>query len=104
MFARVTLLEIDAVRTDVDAEIERYRTELLPEVQAQPGYEGVFMMVNPEGLGMVMTLWRDEQSLQATMDLAAGAVDRFTAIFSAPPGRESYEVRYADVPALATGR
>lgn len=101
MFARVTLLEIDAVRTDVDAQIDRFRRELLPEVQAQAGYEGVVMMVNPEGLGMVMTLWRDEESLQATMGLAAAAADQFTAIFSAPAGRESYEVRYAHVPALA---
>ena len=100
MFARVTLLEIDAVRTDVDAEIDRFRRELLPEVQAQAGYEGVFMMVNPEALGMVMTLWRDEESLQATSGLAAAAADQFTSIFSAPAGRESYEVRYAAVPAL----
>jgi len=104
MFARVTLLEIDAVRTDVDAEIARYRAELLPEVQAQPGYEGVFVMVNPEGLGIVMTLWSDEESLRRTAGLAAGAVDRFTAIFSAPAGRESYEVRYADIAALAGDR
>ena len=97
MFARVTLLEIDAVRTDVDAVIERFRTGLLAEVQAQPGYEGVFMMVNPDGQGMVMTLWSDEESLQATMGLAATAADSFTAIYRAAPGRESYEVKFTDV-------
>jgi hypothetical protein len=33
--------------------------------------------------------------------MAAGAIDQFTTVFRSAPGRESYEVRLADVPALA---
>lgn len=103
MYARVTLLEIDVVRADMDAVLARYRDEVLPQLQAQPGYEGIFVLANPEGAGLVMTLWSDEDALQATTPIAAGAADRFTTIFRSPPGRESYEVRLADVAALAVG-
>ena len=101
MYARVTLLEVDLVRTDLDAVLERYRAEVLPEIQSQPGYEGMFVLANPEGAGLVLSLWSDEDALDASAALAAGAVDRFTTVFRSAPGRESYEVRLADVPALA---
>ena len=101
MFARVTLLEVDLVRTDIDAVLDLYREHVLPEVQAQPGYEGMFVLVNPEGQGLLMSLWSDEESLEATMPIASAAVERFMTVFRAPPGRERYEVRLADVPALS---
>ena len=100
MYARVTLLEIDAVRADVNDVLERYRQEVLPEVTSQPGYEGMFVLANPEGQGLIMSLWRDEESLEATMPIASGAVERFMTVFRDAPGRESYEVRLADLPAL----
>ena len=100
MYARVTLLEVDVVRTDMDGVLERYRSEVLPTIQSQPGYEGIFVLANEEGMGLVMTLWSDEDALESTVPLATGAVDRFTALFRSAPGRESYEVRLADIPAL----
>jgi heme-degrading monooxygenase HmoA len=101
MYARVTLLEIDVLRADMDEVLERYRRELLPEIQSQPGYEGMFVLATSEGQGLVMSLWSDEDALDASAQLAAGAADRFTTIYRSAPGRESYEVRLADVPALA---
>ena len=101
MYARVTLLEVDVVRSDVEEVLDRYRHEVLPEVQSQPGYEGMFVLVNPDGQGLIMSLWSDEESLEATMPLASVAIERFLTVFRAAPGRESYEVRLADVPALA---
>lgn len=101
MYARVTLLEIDVLRADMDAVLDRYRTELLPSIEAQAGYEGIVVLATPEGQGLVMTLWRDAESLAASAALAAGATDEFTTVFRSAPGRESYEVRLADVPALA---
>ena len=100
MYARVTLLEVDVVRTDMGDVLERYRSEVLPTIQSQRGYEGIFVLANEEGMGLVMTLWSDEDALESTVPLAAGAVDRFTALFRSAPGRESYEVRLADIPAL----
>lgn len=103
MFARVTLIEIDAVRADVDEVLARYRRDVLPRITSQPGYEGMFVLVNPDGQGLVMSLWRDEASLESTMPIASDAVAQFMTVFRDAPGRESYEVRLADLPALATG-
>jgi hypothetical protein len=41
--------------------------------------------------------------MAATADIAGEAFERFATVFKAPPGREHYEVRLADVPAFATG-
>ena len=101
MYARVTLLEIDVLRADVDDVLERYRTELLPRIESQAGYEGIVVLATPDGQGLVMTLWSDRASLDASAAMAAGATDEFTTVFRSAPGRESYEVRLADVPALA---
>lgn len=101
MYARVTLLEIDVVRASLDDVLEGYRTEILPAIQAQPGYEGMFVLSTPDGQGLVMSLWSDEDALEATAGLAAAAVDRFTTVFRSAPGRESYEVRLADLPAVS---
>ena len=99
MFSRVTLLEVDTVRTDVDAALERYRQEVLPRLREQAGYEGAFVLLNPEGQGLVLSLWSDEDALEATMPIAAAALQQFATVFRAPPGRERYEVRVADLPA-----
>lgn len=99
MFSRVTLLEDDTVRTDVGEALERFREEVLSKVREQPGYEGAFVMLNPEGQGLIMSLWSDEDALQASAPLAGAALQRFATIFRAAPGREQYEVRIADLPA-----
>lgn len=101
MYARVTLLEVDVVRADVEDVLDAYRRDVLPEIQAEPGYEGMFVLVNDAGQGLVMTLWSDADSLASTAPLATGAVDRFMTVLRSAPGRESYEVRLADTPALS---
>ena len=101
MYARVTLLEVDVLRADVDDVLARYRQDVAPEIAAQPGYEGMFVLANDDGQGLVMTLWSDQESLEASMPLATGAVERFLTVFREAPGRERYEVRLADVPAGA---
>jgi hypothetical protein len=99
MFSRVTLLEVDTLRIDADAALERFREEVLSNVREQPGYEGAFVMLNPDGQGLVMSLWSSEEALQATAPIAGAALQSFATIFRAPPGREQYEVRIADLPA-----
>ena len=51
MYARVTLLEIDTVRVDIDAALELFRSEVLPQLREQDGYEGVYVLTTPEGKG-----------------------------------------------------
>jgi hypothetical protein len=103
MYSRVTLLEVDTVRTDVDAALDAYRSEVLAQLRERPGYEGAFVLLNPEGQGLILTLWRSEEEMAATADIAGEAFEHFATVFKAPPGRERYEVRLADVPTLATG-
>lgn len=99
MFSRVTLFEVDAVRADVEGALDRYRQEVLPRLREEPGYEGAFILLNPEGQGMVLSLWSSEETLQRTTPIAAAALQQFATVFRAPPGRGQYEVRLADLPA-----
>jgi heme-degrading monooxygenase HmoA len=103
VYSRVTLLEVDTVRIDVEEALEAYRTDVLAQLRRRPGYEGAFVLLNPEGQGLILTLWSSEDEMAATGDLVSDAFERFATVFRAPPGRESYEVRLADVPALAEG-
>ena len=56
MYSRVTLLEIDTLRTDVDEAVEQFETRSCRTLRELPGYEGVVVLVTPEGKGMVVTL------------------------------------------------
>jgi len=40
MYSRVTLLEIDTLRIDVDDVVTRFEEEILPRVRELPGFEG----------------------------------------------------------------
>jgi heme-degrading monooxygenase HmoA len=99
MHSRVTLLEVDTLRHDLDEAVERFKAEVLPGLRERDGYEGVLVMVNPEGPGMIVSFWRDEGSMAAASDFATAAVERFATIFRSPPGRGHYDVRIVDAPA-----
>jgi heme-degrading monooxygenase HmoA len=103
MVARVTLAEVDAVRTRIESAIELYKASVLPAVRRQAGYEGTYVLVTAEGKALVMTLWTTEQA--AEQGLATGfygeQVEKFVTFFRAPPGRESYEVVVIDRPDVA---
>ena len=104
MFARVTLLEIDTLRISVDAAVERFKEMVLPEMRKQEGYEGVYLLRTPEGKGLVMTLWASQEAAVRTVE--SGFYDeqiaKLMSVFRAPPGREHYEVAFADVPGTAS--
>jgi len=100
MYSRVTLLEIDTLRVSVEETAARFRAEILPLLEERPGYEGALVLATPEGKGIVVTLWETAEAADASADLAAQAVERFVTVFRAPPGREHYEVMYADLRAV----
>jgi hypothetical protein len=103
MFARTTLLEIDTLRVSLDEALETFRTLVLPRLHEQAGFLGVYAMTTPEGRAMLVTFW--ETAEQADASAAGGwypdVLAEFTTLFKAPPGREKYEVRVAEPPALA---
>jgi hypothetical protein len=99
MYARVTLLEIDALRISVADALGVFRAETLARLREQPGYRGVWALANAEGKGLLMSLWDTEE--QAATDQQAFYTEelgRFTTLFRAPPGRERYEVLLVDAP------
>jgi heme-degrading monooxygenase HmoA len=105
MVARVTLAEIDSVRMSVGRAVERFEESVLPELQAQPGYEGSYVFTTPEGKAVVITFWADADA--AVESVASGSygsqVEKFVTLMRSAPGRETYDVDIADVPQGAVG-
>ncbi len=105
MVAHVTLADIDLVRVSLDAVTELYRESVVPALQEEPGYCGVYGLATPEGKAMVITFWETEEDAQR--HIASGVYDeqvqKFVTFYRATPGRESYEVMVADLPAVKTG-
>jgi heme-degrading monooxygenase HmoA len=100
MYSRVTLLEIDTVRIGVEDAVAYFRAEVLPRVREQAGYQGVVVLATPEGKGMIISIWETEEAAEAAAGLASQAVEESIALFRSPPGREYYEVAFADTPWL----
>lgn len=97
MFARVTQLEIDVMRTSVEDAAARFDAEVLPALRTRAGFGGAVVLATPEGLGTIITLW--EHEADAAPDAAYEAtLERYVTLFRAPPGRELYEVVLADLP------
>ena len=65
MVARVTLAEIDAVRTSIDGAVRRFEETVAPELESQDGYEGCYVLTTPHGKALVMTFWRDAEAAEA---------------------------------------
>lgn len=99
MYARVTLLEIDTERVDIDSALAMYQQQVVPELRRQPGYEGTYVLSTPEGRGLIMTLWATEEAANSTAPTGfyADVLARYVTLFRAPPGREHYQVRYVDL-------
>jgi heme-degrading monooxygenase HmoA len=106
MIARVTLAEIDAVRMGVEDAVELFRDSVLPELREEPGYEGVYVLLSPEGKALVVSFWASDEAADAGLSgggFYAEQVEKFITIYRSPPGREQYDVVLADAPALANG-
>ena len=105
MYSRVTLLEIDTVRIDVDEAVELFGAGRCPGCASSDGYEGAVVLATPEGKGLILSFWETEEAA----DASAGFADRrsssgYVTLFAAPPGREHYEVAFADLPGVPAAR
>ena len=100
MFARLTLIEIDTVRVDMDAAVRVYLDEVLPEVREQPGYAGVLVLTTAEGRGALLSFWDSPEAADAsaTTGFYPDVLERYVTLFRSPPGRERYEVEFAELP------
>ena len=103
MYSRVTLLEIDTLRTTVDEAVDLFEEEVLPALREQDGYEGVVVLANPDGKALLVSVWETEDAAIASAAFASGALEQFVTLFRSPPGREQYEVRLAEMPDVVMG-
>jgi heme-degrading monooxygenase HmoA len=105
VFARATQAEIDTVRTSIPQAVEVFCDSVLPALHGQEGFQGVYLMVSPEGKALVLTFWDTEEA--AEEGLSSGFYDeqvaKFVTVYRASPGRTSYEVLVAERPTVATG-
>ena len=97
MYSRVTLLEIDTMRVGMGEAAALFEEEVVPGLRAQEGYEGAIALATPEGKGMIITFWDTEEEAQDLSGFASAELERLVTMFRSPPGRELYEVVFADV-------
>jgi hypothetical protein len=95
------LLEIDTLRMDRDAAVALFEREILPELRSQPGYAGVLVMSTPDGAGALLSFWESAEAADVATPTGfyPEVLERYMTIFKAPPGRERYELSFAEVPA-----
>jgi len=103
MVARVTIAELDPLRMSISEATDVFRNSVVPALREQDGYEGVYVLVSPQGQALALTLWRDEEAADAGLEggrsFYSEQLEKFVTIYRAPPGREHYEVVVADLPA-----
>jgi hypothetical protein len=99
----VTLLEVDTLRTTVRSALETFQSQTLARLRQQDGYRGVYVLTTPEGKALLMTLWdtADQAAIEGDHNFYADELGTYTTLFRAPPGRDRYEVAYAEEPARA---
>ena len=100
MYARVTQLEIDTLRVGVDEALALFREEVVPVMREQEGYQGAYVLATTDGKAVLISFWETEEQAAET-PFYSGLIAEFVTLFRAPPGRESYEVRFADAPVVA---
>lgn len=102
MFARVTQLEIDTVRTSVDEALAMFEADVLPILRSQPGYRGVYVLSTNTGSGMLISFWdtAEHANAEGESGFYADVLSKYVTLFKSPPGRERYEVRLTDTGAL----
>jgi heme-degrading monooxygenase HmoA len=98
MYARVTQLEVDTVRTSVGDAVDLFRNEVLPMLREQAGYQGVDVLTTDEGQALLVSFWDTAEHAQADAERGfyAEVLARYVTLFRSPPGRERYEVRLID--------
>jgi heme-degrading monooxygenase HmoA len=81
--------------------VELFREEVLPELQRLEGFEGTYVLINPEGNALLVTFWATEEAAGAQIEAGfyGEQLRRYAAIFRSPPGRASYSVVFAEEPA-----
>lgn len=100
MYARVTQVHVDTATSSVEDVLHRFRQAVLPSLQEQPGYRGLYVMGTEEGAGVLVSLWATEEAAKA-MDPGGwyfGVLRDFATVLDEAPDRAAYEVLLRDLP------
>jgi heme-degrading monooxygenase HmoA len=102
MVARVTSAEIDPVRMNIEQAIDVFRESVVAALHDQDGFEGVYVLLSPEGKVLAVTFWRDAEAAEAGLaggrSFYAEQIEKFVTIYRSPPGRDAYDVVIAEAP------
>jgi heme-degrading monooxygenase HmoA len=105
MVARATLAEIDLVRQSPRHAIEVLEESVLPALRDQEGYDGAFVLLSQEGKVLVLTFWSSDETARASRESGfyEEQIEKLSdfVFYTAPPGREAYDVVVADTPVNA---
>ena len=98
MYARTTQFEIDTLRISLADALKRFQELILADLRTQPGFRGVFVMQTPEGKGILITLWATEEAARVGVESGfyEEQVAKFVMFTKQPPGRDLYEIAYAE--------
>jgi heme-degrading monooxygenase HmoA len=102
MVVRATEAEIDVVRTSPADAVELIRESVLPALQAQDGYLGLYVLLSDEGKMLVLTFWESDEAARATRlsGFYQEQIAKFAdiVVYNHEPGREAYDVVLAELP------
>jgi hypothetical protein len=103
VYSRVTQLEIDTVRIPAAEAVELFKREVFPRLREQDGYAGVLVLATPEGKGMLVSFWESAEAADHSRDTGfyPEVLAEYVTLFRSPPGRESYEVAFGDLPVFS---
>ena len=91
MFARVTQLEIDVMRTSVEDASARFAAEVMPALRSRAGFQGAVVLGDPGGAGNDRHALGARGRRRARRGVRADARPLRDPLPLAP-GREVYEV------------
>ena len=93
----VTWISLDPGK--IDEIVEAFKSEVLPQIKAAPGFRSLRNMMNREtGAGLVGAVWEDEKSMQAAAEAAMARRPEGTAR-GVTFGETSYrEILFTDMP------
>ncbi len=102
MIARVAVGEIDVVRTNLEDAVDVMRTSVVPALREQNGYQGMYLLLTEQGKALAVSFWKTDDAAEAGMEtsrrLYEPEIEKFTAIYRSPPGRETYRLALVDTP------
>ena len=99
MYARVTRVRVDTDTITVDDALSRFRAAVLPSLQEQPGYRGIYVLATLAGEGLLVSLWATEEAASAINEGGwyFEVMRDLATLFRDAPDRSTYEVLVADL-------